>query len=75
MTVAVTVTMIDCGQVGEDYGNQGLAVVLSALQGQAGEVLVKGDAVGCIGFRYHIFKIGLKYHTMIDYTIYISSQS
>ena len=68
MTVAVTMTMIDCGQVGHDYGNQGLAVVLSALQGQAGEVLVKGDAVGCIGFRYHIFKIGLKYH-MIDFTI------
>ena len=28
-------------------GGQDLAGVLSALQGQAGEVLVKGDSVGC----------------------------
>ena len=29
-------------------GGQDLAGVLTALQGQAGEVLVKGDAVGCL---------------------------
>ena len=37
----------------QHVGGQDLAGVLSALQGQAGEVLVKGDSVGClIAFKW-----------------------
>ena len=32
----------------QHVGGQDLAGVLSTLQGQAGEVLVKGDSVGCL---------------------------
>ena len=37
----------------QHVGGQDLAGVLGALQGQAGEVLVKGDSVGCfIAFNW-----------------------